>query len=80
MDALLKIASLALSGAILYIAYFARRISGTWLTPASIWCIGWFILPFIPLVVVIAAPANPLAILYILVVSIAFSLPVLGVR
>lgn len=80
MDIALKFVSLILSATILYVAYVARRVSGTWLTPASIWCVGWFLLTFIPLIAVFSVPSNPLAILYILVVSIAFSLPVLGVK
>lgn len=80
MEVVLKIVSLALSASILYLAYLVRRMSGTWLTPASIWCVGWFVLTFIPMVVAISVPINPLTILYIVVVSMAFSAPVLGVR
>lgn len=80
MEIALKLISLFISAAIFYIAYFARRVSGTWMTPASIWCLGWFLLTFIPLVAVPLVPVNPLAILYILAMSVAFSLPVLGVR
>lgn len=78
MDLILKFASLLLSGGILYTGYIVRRASGTWLTPAGIWCVGWFALTFIPLVVAISAPVNPLSILYILGMSIAFALPVFG--
>lgn len=80
MDIALKFVNLLLSASILYVAYIARRISGTWLTPASIWCVGWFLLTFIPLAAVPSAPSNPLAILYVLAVSISFSLPVFSVK
>lgn len=80
MEIALKLISLFISAGIFYVAYFVRRVSGTWMTPAGIWCLGWFLLTFIPLLVVPLVPVNPLAILYILTMSIAFSLPVLGVR
>lgn len=80
MDLTLKLASLLLSSGIFYVAYVVRRVSGTWLTPAGIWCVGWFLLTFIPLLVVLSAPVNPLAILYILAMSIVFSVPVLGTK
>lgn len=80
MDIALKFINLILSASILYVAYITRRIAGTWLTPASIWCLGWFLLTFIPLLAVPAAPSNPLAIVYILAASISFSLPVLSVK
>lgn len=77
MDLILKLASLLLSGGILYVGYAARRASGTWLTPASIWCVGWFLLTFIPLLVAISVPVNPLAILYILAISATLTAPVI---
>ena len=80
MDISLKFVSLFLSAGIFYVALVARRVSGTWLTPAGIWCVGWFLLTFIPLAAVPSVPSNPLAILYILAATIAFTLPVLGVR
>lgn len=79
MEIILKITALVLSGGILYVGYLARRVSGTWLTPASIWCVGWFVLTFIPLLLAISAPINPISILYILSISVVFCLPVLGV-
>jgi oligosaccharide repeat unit polymerase len=80
MEWILKFTSLLLSGGILYMGYIARKASGTWLTPASIWCVGWFVLTFIPLLIAFSVPVNPLAILYILMMSIIFSIPVFGTK
>lgn len=80
MEILLKLASIGLSAFILYLGYIVRKLSGTWLAPASIWCVGWFLLSFIPLVIAISVPTNPLAILYILVASFAFSIPALTAK
>ncbi|MDV3458440.1 O-antigen polymerase [Sphingomonas sp. HF-S4] len=80
MELTLKLVSILLSGGILYVGYVARKVSGTWLTPACIWCVGWFFLTFIPLLVAFSVPVNPLAILYILVMSVVFSIPVFGTK
>lgn len=80
MDAILKIVSIALSCGMLYMAYIVRRVSGSWLLPSSIYCITWFLFTFIPLIVLPLVPSNPLAVGYILLTCICFSLPVLGVK
>lgn len=72
----MKLISIAISCGLVIHAYLLRRHAGTWLTPASIWCLMWFLLTFIPLVAAPEAPANPLAILYILATSIILSIPV----
>lgn len=75
-----KLLCLLLSSILLYQAFALRRHSGTWLTPAGIWNLMWFLLTFIPLIAAPQVPANPLAILYILVTATAFSLPVRQTR
>lgn len=80
MDAVLKIVSLLLSCGMLYVAYIVRRIAGSWLLPACLYSVAWFLFTFIPLVVLPGVPANPLAVGYILLTCLAFSLPVLGVE
>lgn len=73
--AVVKILCIALSLAMLGTAYAVSRATRSWLVPASIYSIAWFLFTFIPLVTIITVPANPLAIGYILLTCIAFSLP-----
>ena len=80
MIILTKSLSIALSLAMLYHAYLLKKQSGTWLTPAGIWGAGWFALTIVPLVVVPEAPINPLSILYILAMSLVFSVPAFTTR
>jgi oligosaccharide repeat unit polymerase len=75
-----KFLCIALSVMMLVTAYVASRVARSWLVPACIYSIAWFLFTFIPLVTVITVPANPLAIGYILLTCIAFSLPVLVTR
>lgn len=77
---LTKLLCLVLSAGLLYHVYVIRKHSGTWLTPAGIWSIIWFMFTFIPLLAAPSAPVNPLAILYILVASVVFSLPAFTTR
>lgn len=77
---MMKLLCILLSSLLLYQAFALRRHCGTWLTPAGIWNILWFLLIFIPLIAAPKVPANPLAILYILITATVFSLPVLQTR
>lgn len=79
-DVLSKFSALGLSGLMLAVAYGARRVSGTWLAPACLYCVAWFLFTFLPLLALIDAPASPLAIAYILATCIAFTLPTLATR
>lgn len=79
MDLILKLVCIALSFGMLALAYAVSR-TGSWLMPASIYCIAWFLFTVIPLVALLTVPANPLAIGYILLTCIAFSLPALFSR
>lgn len=79
-DVLSKFAALGLSSLMLAVAYGARQVSGTWLAPACLYCVAWFLFTFLPLLALLDAPANPLAIAYILATCIAFALPTLATR
>jgi oligosaccharide repeat unit polymerase len=63
--------------ALLAMAFILRRGTGTWGTPAGLMCFYWFLFTFIPLAAMPAAPINPLAMAYIVVACLAFSIPAL---
>lgn len=79
MDVLERILALLFSGGILGLALLLRRLSGTWATPAGLFCGFWFLFSFIPLLALYFVPVNPLAVGYILLACLAFSLPAIGV-
>ena len=68
-----KIFCIILSIGMLVHAYAVSRFARSWLLPACIYSIAWFLFSFIPLIVAPSAPANPLAVGYILLTCIAFS-------
>lgn len=72
-----KAACILLSLGILWHAWAVSRLTRTWMTPACVFSIAWFLLTFIPLVALPQVPANPLAIGYVLLGCVAFSLPAL---
>lgn len=76
MDLILKLVAILLSIGMLGIAYAVSR-AGSWLMPASLFCVAWFLFTFIPLVSLLTIPINPVAIAYILAGCLAFSLPAL---
>ena len=80
MILLTKLLCILISLLLLALVLHLRRYSGSWLTPGGIWGVIWFLLVIIPLVAAPEAPANPLAILYILVATAVFALPVLQTR
>ena len=69
-----KLLAIIFSLMILLIAVVIKRVTGTFFVPAGIFAITWFIFTFIPLVVLIDAPINSLAILYILLAVLLYSL------
>lgn len=69
-----KILCLVLSLMILGQVYFASLYARTWITPASIYGIFWFLFTFIPLILVPSAPASVLAIGYIFLSCVVISL------
>ena len=72
-DVYAKLLGITFSLLILGQAFLVRRRVGTWLFPACIFGLLWFAFTFIPMVVLIAAPVNPLAIGYILLCCLAVS-------
>lgn len=56
-------------------AFAIRRSVGTWVFPACFFCLFWFLATFPPLFVAPEAPVNPLAMLFILLSCLSFSLP-----
>lgn len=75
-----KASCILLSLLILWHAWAVSRFTRTWMTPACVFSIAWFLLTFIPLVALPQVPANPLAIGYILLGCAAFSIPALVAR
>jgi hypothetical protein len=70
-----KAACILFSLGILWQAWAVSRLTRTWMSPACILSLAWFLLTFIPLVALPQVPANPLAIGYILLGCVAFSIP-----
>lgn len=68
-----KVLAVFFSLAILANAVFMRRLIGTWVFPAALFALFWFLMTFIPLVGLFDAPANPMAIMYIFVATVVFS-------
>ena len=69
-----KVLALLISCGFLLHAYVIRVWIGTYLAPAGIFSIAWFCFTFFPLAFLFDAPINPMAILFILLCSISFSL------
>jgi len=69
-----KCLALVFSLMILGQAYLVRRYVGTWLFPACIFGLFWFGYTFIPLAVLFWVPADPYAIAFILLCTLAFSI------
>lgn len=74
MELVLKIVAIVLSFGMLGVAYAVSR-TGSWLMPASLYSVAWFLFTVIPLVSLPTVPVNPLAIGYILLTCTALALP-----
>jgi oligosaccharide repeat unit polymerase len=68
-----KLVALGLSLLILGQAYAVRRIAGTWLFPACLFGLYWFLITFLPLLLLFPVPADPYAIGFLLLCCMAFS-------
>jgi oligosaccharide repeat unit polymerase len=75
MDELNHITAIFLSLGILGLGYWLKEACSTWAAPAPLFCLFWFFFSFIPLIGLLTAPVNPLAIGYILLCCLAFSAP-----
>lgn len=69
----LKIVNLFIASLFLVGAWCARKGVGTWLNPASIFFLFWFLYTTFPLIVAFEVPVSPLAMVYILLFCVAFS-------
>lgn len=69
-----KLLCILLSLGMLWHALLISRFARSWLVPSCIFSVAWFLLTFIPLIAVPGAPANPVAIGYILACCLAFSI------
>lgn len=68
-----KIIAIAFSLMIFGQAWGVRRVVRTWIFPACLFGLFWFVYTIIPLLALPAAPVEPLSIFYILICCIAYS-------
>jgi oligosaccharide repeat unit polymerase len=78
MDTLDRVLAFAISFAILGLALALRKLTRSWATPACLFSGFWFLFSILPLLALYFVPVNPLALGYIFLACLAFSLPVLG--
>lgn len=72
-----KLLAIAASLIIFAQAYYIRQIVGTYIFPASLMSLAWFLYTFIPLTFLYNVPINPIPIFYIAICILAFSLSAL---
>jgi oligosaccharide repeat unit polymerase len=72
-----KLLAIIFSFFILGQAYLIRRAVGTYIFPACLLSLVWFIFTFIPLILLFDVPVNPFSVLYIFICVLAFSLSAL---
>lgn len=72
-----KLLALLFSGALLFQAYFVRVWVGTYLAPAALFPLAWFVFTIFPLVFLFEVPINAWSIGYIWICALAFSLSAL---
>jgi len=73
-----KCLALVFSLMILGQAYLVRRYVGTWLFPACLFGLFWFGYTFVPLAILFWVPAEPYAIAFIFLCTLAFSMGTLA--
>src|SRR5437762_982638 len=73
-----KILAIIFSLMILGQAAVLRLWVGTWIFPACLFALFWFLFTFIPLVGLLTVPIEPLAVGFILLCCVTFSLTALG--
>lgn len=71
---LYKLLAILFSVLLLVQAYVIKKLAGSYLIPASLFSSAWFIYTAVPLVLMFDVPINPLAILYIFIAILVFSL------
>lgn len=70
-----KVLSIFISLLIYLLFITVKRLSGGFYTPASFYSGFWFLFTFLPTILLYNIPMSPLAIFYIFVSAIAFSIP-----
>lgn len=68
-----KLISIIISLGFLVTAWLCKKITSTWVNPSSILNLFWFLYTFLPLILAYKTPINPLAIMYIFVFCMLFS-------
>lgn len=68
-----KLLSIFISLLILFNAILIRKIVGTWLFPATLFSLFWFVFIFFPLIIMFEVPINPWAVGYLSLLVIVFS-------
>jgi oligosaccharide repeat unit polymerase len=58
-------------------AYLVKRVVGTYIHPAAIFALAWFLYTIIPLVALFSVPINPLSILFIHMCVLGFTISAL---
>ncbi|MEW6088367.1 MAG: O-antigen polymerase [bacterium] len=72
-----KLLAIVFSVMMLVQAFVIRLAVGTYIIPAAIFSLAWFVYTFFPLVILFNVPINPFSILYIFLCTLAFSLSAL---
>ena len=65
LEGLYKFVAIALSLLIFAQAYSIRMAVGTYIFPACLFALAWFLFTFLPLVILFDVPVNPISILYL---------------
>lgn len=68
-----KLISVFISFGFIALAWFSKKIISSWLNPASIFCLFWFLYTFLPLLLAYETPVNPLVVMYIFIFCALFS-------
>jgi oligosaccharide repeat unit polymerase len=70
-----KVLSILISLLIYSLSKLLKRLNGGSHTPATLYCSFWFLFTFLPTILLFNVPMRPLAIFYIFISAIAFSIP-----
>lgn len=71
---LYKLVAIFFSLLLLLQAYLLKKVTGSYLSPASLFSFAWFLFSFVPLVVLPHIPVNPAGTIFIFFTTQAFSL------
>lgn len=77
IEIIYKLVAIILSLGILFTALMFKMHTRSWVSPAVLFALFWFLFTFFPLTVMFVVPINPLTILFIWSCVLLFGLPVL---